>query len=80
MSLWRCLAPVFAGNGLFRSLMAGCFPLFARPLYRVHSIKDYPVAIGSTILGAMCVVMILLPITFNLKGPKLRASFKYSGQ
>lgn len=80
MSFWRFLASVFAGNDLFRSVMAGCFPLFARPLYKVHFIKDYPVAIGSTILGAMCVVMILIPITFYSKGPKFRASSKYSGQ
>lgn len=80
MSFWRFLASVFAGNDLFRSLIAGCFPLFAWPLYKGHAIKDYPVAIGSTILGAMCVVMILIPITFYSKGHKFRASSKYSGQ
>lgn len=80
MSFWRFLASVFAGNDLFRSVMAGCFPLFARALYKVHSIKTHPVAIGSTILGAICVAMILIPVTFYLKGPQLRATSKYSGQ
>lgn len=79
MSFWRYLASVFAGNDLFRSVIAGCFPLFGRPLFMNLSTKKYPVAWGSSILGFICVGMIAIPVLFYINGPKLRARSKYAG-
>ncbi|KAK6463716.1 multidrug resistance [Scheffersomyces coipomensis] len=79
MSFWRYLASVFAGNDLFRSVIAGVFPLFGRDLFDNLKTERFPVALGCTILGAITVVMLLIPILFYLNGPKLRARSKYAG-
>ena len=79
MSFWRYLASVFAGNDLFRSVIAGSFPLFGRALFTNLKTERFPTAWGSTILGAITALMILIPILFYLNGPKLRARSKYSG-
>ncbi|KAK6463721.1 multidrug resistance [Scheffersomyces coipomensis] len=79
MSFWRYLASVFAGNDLFRSTIAGVFPLFGKSLFLNLKTDRFPVALGSTVLGAITVVMILIPILFYLNGPKLRARSKYAG-
>lgn len=79
MSFWKYLASVFAGNDLFRSVIAGCFPLFGKPLFDNLSTSKYPVAWGSSILGFICVGMIAIPVLFYINGPKLRARSKYSG-
>ncbi|KAK6463719.1 multidrug resistance [Scheffersomyces coipomensis] len=79
MSFWRYLASVFAGNDLFRSIIAGVFPLFGKSLFLNLKTKRFPVAWGSTILGVITVLMLLIPILFYLNGPKLRARSKYAG-
>lgn len=78
-SFWRYLASVFAGNDLFRSIMAGAFPLFARAMFLNLLTEKYPVAWGSMILAFLTMAMIAIPVTFYLNGPRLRARSKYSG-
>lgn len=79
MSFWRYLASVFAGNALFRSIMAGAFPLFGKALFLNLKTDKYPVAWGSMILAFLSLAMIAIPVTFYLNGPKLRARSKYAG-
>ncbi|KAK6197540.1 multidrug resistance [Scheffersomyces amazonensis] len=79
MSFWRYLASVFAGNDLFRSVIAGVFPLFGRALFDNLKTERFPVAYGSTILGCITILMLLIPVLFYVNGPKLRARSKYSG-
>ena len=79
MSFWRYMASVFGGNCLFRSVIAGCFPLFARPLFNNLANEKFPVGWGSSVLGFICVGMIAIPVLFYVNGPKLRARSKYAG-
>lgn len=79
MSFPRYMASVFAGNDLFRSVIAGCFPLFGTPMFKNLSIKNFPVAWGTTILGFISIAMIAIPVTFYALGEKLRARSKYLG-
>lgn len=79
MSFWRYLASVFAGNDLFRSLMAGAFPLFGRPLYLNLKTNRFSIGWGSSVLGFISIAMIAIPVLFYLNGPKLRARSKYAG-
>lgn len=79
MSFWRYMASVFAGNCLFRSVIAGCFPLFAHPLFTNLGSEKFPVGWGSSVLGFICVGMIAIPILFYINGPKLRARSRYAG-
>lgn len=72
------LASVFAGNDLFRSVIASVFPLFAHALFHNLSTPDFPVGWGSSVLGFISTAMILIPVLFYLNGPKLRAKSKYS--
>lgn len=78
MSFWRYLASVFAGNALFRSIMAGAFPLFGKALFNNLLTPKYPVAWGTMILAFACIAMISVPVCFYLNGPKLRAKSKYA--
>lgn len=78
MSFWKYLASVFAGNALFRSLMAGAFPLFGRSLFVNLLTPKYPVAWGTMVLAFICIAMIAIPVVFYLNGPKLRARSKYA--
>ncbi|ODQ62275.1 hypothetical protein WICANDRAFT_82349 [Wickerhamomyces anomalus NRRL Y-366-8] len=79
MSFHRYVASAFASNAFLRSVVAGCFPLFGRAMFKNLSTSQFPVAWGSTILGIITIMMISVPVLFYLKGPKLRASSKYSG-
>ncbi|KAK6455536.1 multidrug resistance protein 7 [Scheffersomyces xylosifermentans] len=79
MSFWRYLASVFAGNDLFRSVIAGVFPLFGKPLFDNLKTGRFPVGWGSSILGFITIAMIAIPVLFYLNGPKLRARSKYAG-
>ncbi|CAD1813669.1 Multidrug resistance protein 1 [Candida parapsilosis] len=72
------LASVFSSNAFFRSVVAGCFPLFGRALFLNLSIHNYPVGWGTTLLAFLCCLMILIPVFFYLNGPKLRARSKYA--
>lgn len=78
MSFPRYLASAFAGNDLFRSIMAGAFPLFGKPLFSNLATKKFPVAWGSMILMFLSLAMISIPVLFYLNGKKLRARSKYS--
>ncbi|RLV88038.1 Multidrug resistance protein 1 [Meyerozyma sp. JA9] len=80
MSFPRYMASVFAGNDLFRSVIAGCFPLFGSALFNNLAIKKFPVAWGSSVLGFISLGMVAIPVTFALLGPKIRARSKYSGE
>lgn len=79
MSFYRFVASVFAGNDLFRSLMAGAFPLFGRALFLNLSIDKYPIGWGSQILAFLTMLMIAIPVLFYFNGPRLRARSKYAG-
>lgn len=72
------LASVFAGNDLFRSVIASVFPLFGPALFNNLAIDNYPVAWGSSVLGFISIGMIAIPVLFYLNGPKLRARSKYA--
>lgn len=78
MSFKKYLASAFAGNDLFRSVIAGVFPLFGRPLFENLKTDKYPVGWGSSILGFITLGMVAIPVLFYLNGPKLRARSKYS--
>ncbi|EGV66782.1 hypothetical protein CANTEDRAFT_112221 [Yamadazyma tenuis ATCC 10573] len=75
----RYLASVFAGNAFLRSVIAGCFPLFGAPLFNNLATPNYPVGWGSSLLGFIATIMIIIPVVFYLKGPSIRARSKYSG-
>lgn len=77
-SFYFYLASVFAGNTLFRSVIAGCFPLFANALFNNTASGKFPVGWGASILGFISVAMILIPVVFFWKGPQLRARSKWS--
>lgn len=79
MSFYRYIASVFAGNDLFRSFMAGAFPLFGRALFLNLSTHKFPIGWGSQILGFLTMLMIAIPVLFYFNGPRLRARSKYAG-
>lgn len=78
MSFPKYVASVFAGNCLFRSVIAGVFPLFGDQLYNNLATSKFPVAWGSTVLGSIAALMILIPVIFYLNGEKLRARSKFT--
>ncbi|EGW32454.1 benomyl/methotrexate resistance protein [Spathaspora passalidarum NRRL Y-27907] len=75
---FQYVGSIFAGNNLFRSITAGCFPLFGRPLYNNLATKEFPVAWGASLLAFIALGMIAIPVLFYLNGPKLRARSKYA--
>ncbi|KAG7666332.1 MDR1 [[Candida] subhashii] len=75
---FQYVGSIFAGNNLFRSSVAGCFPLFGRPLYNNLATKEFPVGWGSSVLGFITSAMVAIPVLFYLNGPKLRARSKYA--
>lgn len=77
-SFFRYVASAFASNAFFRSVTAGCFPLFARPLFENTGSEKFPVGWGSTILGFIALAMCLIPILFYIYGVQLRAKSKYA--
>ncbi|KAI3406878.2 FLR1 [Candida oxycetoniae] len=72
------LASVFSSNAFFRSVSAGCFPLFGRALFLNLGSDNYPVGWGSSLLAFIACVMIAIPVFFYLNGPKLRARSLYA--
>lgn len=78
MSFWMYVASVFAGNAMFRSVIASVFPLFGKIMYNNLATKKFPVAWGSTILAIFSLIMIAIPVLFYLAGPRMRARSKYS--
>ncbi|ODV77957.1 MFS general substrate transporter [Suhomyces tanzawaensis NRRL Y-17324] len=77
-SFRRYLASVYAGNDLFRSCIAGVFPLFGHALFNNLRTDRFPVGWGSSVLGFITVAMVLIPVLFYMNGPKLRARSKYA--
>ncbi|KAK6460547.1 multidrug resistance protein 2 [Scheffersomyces coipomensis] len=77
-SFFRFLASVFASNALFRSVIAGCFPLFGRPLFINLGSERFPVGWGSSVLGFIAVAMISIPVYFYYNGHQLRARSRYA--
>ncbi|KAK6198626.1 multidrug resistance protein 2 [Scheffersomyces amazonensis] len=77
-SFYRYLASVFASNALFRSVIAGVFPLFGKPLFTNIGSEKFPVGWGSSILGFIAVAMISIPVYFYFHGPQLRARSRYA--
>ena len=78
MSFPKYIASVYAGNGFFRSLMGCASPLFGRVMFTNLGSKNFPVAWGSTMLACITTILILGPVFFYIRGPKLRASSHYS--
>ncbi|KAK9353837.1 major facilitator superfamily domain-containing protein [Lipomyces doorenjongii] len=78
MSYPRYLASVFAGNGLFRSAMAGAFPLFARQLFVKLGPSKFPIGFGSTVLAGIAALLVALPFFFFRAGHLMRARSKYA--
>ncbi|KAK9375806.1 major facilitator superfamily domain-containing protein [Lipomyces chichibuensis] len=78
MSYPRYLASVFAGNGLFRSMMAGAFPLFARQLFVKLGPSKFPIGFGSTVLAGVAALLVVLPFFFYGAGHLMRARSKYA--
>lgn len=74
----RYVASVLGGNGLWRSVLGGSFPIFAGSMYRKLAIKNFPVAWGSTLLGIVYFVLILVPIAFKKYGSGLSKQSKYA--
>ena len=73
----KYLALVYASNDFARSYIAGVFPLFGRPLFNNLKTHRFRVGWGSSVLGFICLLMILIPVTFILAGPKIRSRSKY---
>lgn len=80
MSFPKYAASVFASNCLWRSVVAGTAPLFAKPLYNNLATPNYQVGWGTSILGFIAMLMILIPVLFYINGPKLRARSKFASQ
>ncbi|KAK9239915.1 major facilitator superfamily domain-containing protein [Lipomyces kononenkoae] len=78
MSYPRYLASVFAGNGLFRSGVAGAFPLFARQLFVKLGPSKFPIGFGSTVLAGIAAILAVLPFFFYHAGHIMRARSKYA--
>ncbi|AOW02336.1 major facilitator superfamily domain-containing protein [Yarrowia lipolytica] len=77
-SYHRFIASVFAGNGLFRSGMAGAFPLFARAMFVKLGPGNFPVGFGCTVLGCLSALMILIPIVLIKYGERLKGGSKWA--
>ncbi|KAK9477048.1 major facilitator superfamily domain-containing protein [Lipomyces japonicus] len=78
MSYPRFLASVFAGNAFFRSCLASVFPLFASHMFTNLGPSKFPVGYGSTILAAVGVIMMLLPVLFYRSGELMRAKSRFA--
>ncbi|KAK9482160.1 major facilitator superfamily domain-containing protein [Lipomyces starkeyi] len=78
MSYPRFLASVFAGNDLFRSCFGAAFPLFAGAMFVNLGGERFPVAWGSTLLAAISLLMVLIPIVLLIMGHRLRSGSKYA--
>lgn len=77
-SFYRYLASTFASNTLFRSVIAGCFPLFAHALFTNTRSEKFPVGWGASIIAFIGLGMIAIPVFFWMYGPQLRARSKFA--
>lgn len=62
-----------AATSFARALLAAGFPLFATHMY-----ETLGVAWATSLLGFLCVAMILFPVLFWIYGEKLRAKGKFA--
>lgn len=74
----RYMASVFAGNCLMRSCLAAVFPLFVGDMFTNLATPNYPVGPGGSILGAVSVLMMVIPFCFYKYGHKFRGRSKYA--
>jgi MFS transporter, DHA1 family, multidrug resistance protein len=65
-------ASVFAANTILRSVIGGCFPLFARQMF-----ENLGVQWAGTLLGCLSLIMIPIPFGFIVFGKRLRGMSKY---
>lgn len=73
----RFVASVLGGNGLFRSMVAGTFPIYGRQMFVNLSVEDFPVAWGCSLLGFIFLVLTLVPILLRKYGYKLQRNSPY---
>lgn len=66
-------ASAVAANTFFRSLFAGCFPLFTGPMFRGMGV-DW----AASTLGFLAVALIPIPFLFYIYGRRIRARGKWS--
>ncbi|PPQ94235.1 hypothetical protein CVT25_006661 [Psilocybe cyanescens] len=71
----RYAASILAGNDLFRSTVAGCFPLFGTPLYKRLTIGG-----GCTLLAGLSIALIPGLFILYKYGGRLRARSKYTAE
>ncbi|PMD40175.1 MFS multidrug transporter [Hyaloscypha variabilis F] len=65
-------ASVFAANTILRSVIGGCFPLFARQMF-----LNMGVQWAGTLLGCLSLIMIPIPFGFIVYGKRLRGMSRY---
>jgi DHA1 family multidrug resistance protein-like MFS transporter len=65
-------ASVFAANTILRSVIGGCFPLFARQMF-----DNLGVQCAGTLLGCLSLIMIPIPFGFIIFGSRLRSMSRY---
>lgn len=78
MSFPFYVASAFASNSLFRSVIAGVFPLFGRNLYLNLSTERFRVGWGTSILGFISILTCFIPLFFYKYGPRLRARSRFA--
>jgi MFS family permease len=66
-------ASAVAANTFLRSVFAGCFPLFATPMFHNLGINW-----ASSLLGCIAVALIPIPYVFYIFGERIRAKGKWS--
>ncbi|KAI1200247.1 MFS general substrate transporter [Nemania serpens] len=69
----RHSASVFAGAALFRALLGGAFPLFARSLF-----YDIGIGPGNSLLGGLAVLFIPIPFVIYRYGERIRGWSKHA--
>lgn len=74
----KYIASVFAGNGAFRAMVAGGFPLFAHQMFDRLGPKGFPVGFGTTLIGCIGVLMAIIPLVLIKWGGKLQSSSKWA--
>ncbi|KAG5363212.1 Caffeine resistance protein 5 [Yarrowia sp. B02] len=74
----KYIASVFAGNGVFRSFVAGAFPLFARQMFEAMGPEEFPVGWGTTLIACIGILMGLIPLVLIKWGDKVKDSSRWA--
>ncbi|PYH88486.1 MFS general substrate transporter [Aspergillus ellipticus CBS 707.79] len=69
----RFSASAIAASTLLRSMMAGAFPLFVRPMFNRIGV-DW----GITVFGCIAAVLVPVPFLFFARGKRIRAKSRWS--